>query len=138
MNNNYIRIRKTNTSKISQQIKRNVNTSSNNNISSHYSSKVQSDFNSKNICIPFDNSNKLHKNNKASNTSLLAKRGQMNPSLYNRNMRLQCYESVNKTNDQIDPRRENINQRLHLNNNNNFNDKQNHLSFKEIFEYFDS
>ena len=133
MNNNYIRIRKTNTSKITQQIKKNFKTSSNNNISNnHYSSKIKSDFNSNNINIPFDNSNKLNKNNKASNTSLLAKRGQMNPSLYNRNMRLQCYESVNKTNDQIDPRRENINQRLHLNNNNNFNDKQNHLSFKKI------
>jgi len=136
MNNNYISIRKTNTSKISQQIKRNINTSPKNNIlNSHYSSKFQSDYNSKNIAFPSDNFNKLNKNNNTLNAHLLLKRGQLNPNLYNRDIRSQYYENPsNKANGQTGPKRENINQRLNinLNNNNVFNDKQNHLSLVKI------
>ena len=140
MNNNYIIIRKTNTSIISQQIKTNVNTSSNNNINSHYSSKVQSDFTSKNIGIPIDNYNKLNKNenNLNLNARLLLKRGQLNPSLYNRDMHSQYYEILNHNKiGQTEPRRENINQRLNLNNK-NFNEKQNHLSLKKINSNYDN
>ena len=136
MNNNYISIGKANTSKIGQQIKRNINTSSNSNIlNSHYSSRFISDFNSKNICIPFNNCNKLNK----INARLILKRGQLNPTLYNRDIYSQYYEIQNhKINGQTEPRRENISQRLNLNNINNFNDKQNHLSSNKIYNYYDN
>ena len=142
MNNNYISIRKTNTSKISQQIKRNINTSSNSTILNiHYPSKVQSDFISKNNCIIFDNPNKSNKNsnNLNSNAHLLLKRGQLNPILHNHDMHSQNYDILNhKTNIKTDSRRENINSRSNLNNNNIINDKQNHLSKKKINGNYDN
>jgi len=142
MNNNYISIRKTNTSKISQQIKRNINTSSNSTILNiHYPSKVQSDFISKNNCIIFDNPNKSNKNsnNLNSNAHLLLKRGQLNPILHNHDMHSQNYDILNhKTNIKTDSRRENINSRSNLNNNNFINDKQNHLSKKKINGNYDN
>jgi len=142
MNNNCISIHKVNTSKINQQIKRNINTSSNRTIlNSHYTSKVQSDFNSKNNCIPFDNSNKLNKNNNNlnSNAHLHLKRGQLNPNLHNHDIHSQNNDILNhNTNMQIDSRREKINSRSNLNNNNIFNDKQNHLSKKKINGNYDN
>ena len=62
MKNNYINIPKTNTSKINQRFTRNIinysNNKSSNNLNSLY---FQTDLNSNNVPIPYDNANKQNK-----------------------------------------------------------------------------
>jgi len=132
MKNNYINIPKTNTSKINQRFKRNVinysNNKSSNNLNSLY---IQTDLHSKNVPIPFDNANKLNKNINI-NPSILLKRAQMKPSVYNQDLHTQYYEFLTSRINMENEPRENTNPRPYLNNKKIFNDNQNNFSYKKI------
>ena len=132
MKNNYINIPKTNTSKINQRFKRNVinysNNKSSNNLNSLY---IQTDLHSKNVPIPFDNANKLNKNISI-NPSILLKRAQMKPSVYNQDLHTQYYEFLTSRINMENEPRENTNPRPYLNNKKIFNDNQNNFSYKKI------